>query len=509
MKIWHRIQDALLQVALQPRQLAKSLGRWMPGVGSRLTVLLLDGRWLKALQVEGRTITHLLTCPVEGKGPEEVLKIFHDACQAEGMAVGETLIANPTHLSTIRLFTLPSVDPNEVRDIVELQAEKHTPYAKEEILTDFIILEKERGGYSRVLLVIAHQDVVHRSVRLAELSNVMLERVACEAEGLVNWFHAVRRGEVKVSSSAAVLVIEVDGTTTTLLVMQRGQPYFHRNFAFGMEQLHQDPTQAGQRLVGELQRSIEAVEAEAGAAKITDILLTGRVERLQELKTLIESGLNLPVHVAAPWAGAQLSETAAASAERLPDLSFASLVGLALAPSRIDLTPKASKLRQVFESRARAVVVVACQVSAVLVLVSLFVIGRALKEQRYYQQLQKLYQANAPAALKIEEGFTQINFVRERLRHQGELLNLVDALAKLSPKGVQWDALTFTQGEALILKGESEALPRVYEFVASLSNAGLFGTVPTPRVSQRKTGEGEQGVTDFEIRCPLVPPKKS
>jgi len=61
----HRFQDALLRLALQPRNFAKTLSRVIPGAGSPgLTVMALDGQWLKCLQVDGsghaRRITKLL-----------------------------------------------------------------------------------------------------------------------------------------------------------------------------------------------------------------------------------------------------------------------------------------------------------------------------------------------------------------------------------------------------------------------------------------------------------------
>ncbi|MBI4598499.1 MAG: pilus assembly protein PilM [Candidatus Omnitrophica bacterium] len=504
----HRFQEALLQLALQPRRLAKSLGQLVPAAASQgLSVAVLDGRWLKLLQAHGRSVAKVAAIPIEGKGPEEIAKALQDHCAAEHVALHDVLLANPTHLSTIRVFTLPSVDANEIRDIVELQAEKHTPYAKEEILLDFAVLDRERAGYSRVLLVIAHQDVVHRSVRVMELSNLLLERVACEVEGLVQWFQMVRR-RVSTPGAGPTLVIDVDGSTTTLLVMQRGQLVFQRNFALGMEHLHRDPAAASQRLIAELQRSVEAVEAEGSASKIQDIVMTGRVERLQELKTAVESAFGLPVNLAAPWGAMELAEEASTAAERLPEISFASLVGLAAAPSRIDLTPKATKLRQAFEARARSLVVMACQGLGVLLLISLLIMGRAQQQHRYYETLQALYNTDASEAFDIEQGLASINFIRERLRHRGELLNLVDGLVKLSPREVQWDALTYTQAESLIVKGESNALPKVYEFAASLSNSALFTDVPPPKVSQRKGGaDDEQGITDFELRCSLVPPK--
>lgn len=505
-----QIREVLVQLALKPRQLVKSLSRLAPDAASHgLTVLSLDGQWLKLLQLEGaagaRRITKLMACPVEGAGAEEILKTFQGTCATEGVPPREALIANPTHLCTVRLFSLPSTDPKEIRDIVELQAEKHTPYAKEEILTDFKVLDRDRSGYSKVLLVIAHQDVIHRSVRVVEASGFPLDRVGCELEGLVNWFQRVKRKAGQAAPAESALLVEVDGSTTTVLVMQRGQLQFHRSLATGAEQLAEEPAQAGQRLVGELQRSLEAVEAEGLTGKIQEVVLTGRIERLGELKTLIEQGLDVPVQLVSPWAVGELSETARQASERLPDVSFASLVGLALSPSQLDLTPEATKLRHAFEARAKTLVTLGSQVVAALVLASVLMVGRAQKQQRYYEALRSLYQQTTQEAATVEEGLRQLEFVKERLRHRGELLDAVSALAKFSAEGIKWDSLTFTEGEGLLLKGTSVELPKVYEVVAGLDGDPLFGQVEARRVSKRKAGE--QDVADFEITCPLASAK--
>ena len=51
MKQQPRVHEALLQLALQPRNLAKLISQGMPGAASRtVTLAVLDGQWLKLLQ---------------------------------------------------------------------------------------------------------------------------------------------------------------------------------------------------------------------------------------------------------------------------------------------------------------------------------------------------------------------------------------------------------------------------------------------------------------------------
>ncbi len=127
-----------------PRSVSRgaSLSRWIPKGPPGLTVLSLDGQWLKVLHVQGRTfartVTALIAHRIEGMNEPDVLTWLQEAWASSHLEAGTVLIANPSHLTTTRVFTLPATDPAEIREIVELQAEKHTPYAKEEILTDRI-----------------------------------------------------------------------------------------------------------------------------------------------------------------------------------------------------------------------------------------------------------------------------------------------------------------------------------------------------------------------------------
>ena len=500
-----RLRKVMVAVALQPRQWVKQLGRYLPEVASQtVTILTLDNQWLKLLQVTGpfrtRRISKVLAMPVEGRKPEELSQLLKDLCATEGAPAGEAFVAIPTHLCTIRLFSLPSIDQKEIRDIVELQAEKHTPYAKDEIVTDFLIMHRDASGYSRILLVIVHQDVVARIVQLVESSGLMLDRVGCEVEGLLQWVQMARKSGSS-STSGRALVVDIDGSTTTVLVVDRTQLLFHRSLATGAEQLHDDPAQAGARLLSELQRSLEALELEGTGAKIQEVWLTGRMEQLGNFKGLLEQGLHVPVHLVSPWLEQPMSEGVKVALERLPNVSFAGLVGLAMVSSTIDVTPQAAKLRHAFEAKAKALVSLGCQGIGALVLIAFLLIGRAQKEQWYYRALSKVYQRSAQEAEQVESAIHQVGLVKEQLRHRGQLLAAVQALASRTAPEIRWDSIAFTEGEGVILKGTSTELPKVYEFVAALDAEPLFGQVQARRVSKRK-GEEEE-LTDFEIVCPF------
>lgn len=496
-----RLRDTVLSLLLQPRQLAKSLSQLAGGPRQGETVLAVDGQWLKVLQVDGprgaRRIACMAAAPLVGPAADELARSFEELCRVEGLSPREVLIANPTHLSTVRLFSLPSIDPNEIKDIVDLQAEKHTPYAKEEVIADFKILDRDRSGYSRVLLVIAHQDVVQRPTRLIEAARLPLDKVGAEIEGLIAWAAAHPRPGA--SAAQVTLVVDVDAGTTTLLIVHQHQPVFHRSLATGAEQVADDAAGAGQRMVTEIQRSLEALEAEAPALKVQDVLLTGPIEPLEPLRAALESGLQLPVRLVPAWDGCELSPAAHAARARLPRVSFSGLVGLAFNESTITLTPHTMRLRQAFEARAQALVLLGCQLVGALILVSLLIIAQAQQQQQYYRRLQGLHETVAQDAEAVEQALHRLELVQGQLGNRGALLTLVEQMALQSPPGIQWDSMVFTQGEAVLLRGTSGELPKVYEFAAALRGTGLFSEVEASRIAKR--AESDAGVTDFELRC--------
>lgn len=475
------------------------ISQWVPASAQALIVLSVDGRWLKVLQAVGRppfrTVTALLAHRVEGLSDEDILSWLKEACAARGIEPGPVVVANPSQLTTTRLFTLPSTDSAEIRDIVELQAEKHTPYAKEEILTDFQIVERDRAGYSRVLLVLSHQDIVHRGLKLVEGMGWPLESVGFELEGLVNWFRATASG----TPNDGILVVEVDSETTTLVILHGDRPYFHRNLGMGVQQLFADPSGGPGQFAAELQRSLEAFEAEGFNLPLARVILTGQATRFPGLKDRIQQELELPTLVALPFERSPMADPALTQEESLAQVSFASLLGLTMRPAEIDLTPHTLKLHRAFEDRAKLLLGLGCQVIGMLVLVSCLIIGKVYKQERYHAWLLRQQQATTGEAQTMEADLQRLEFVKNWLKGKGRLLEVVKLLNDNTPPAIQWDALAFTKGQPLSLKGVSEEIPKVYEFTAALKRMPLLTDVEARRVTKRKVNDKD--VTEFEIIC--------
>ena len=119
--------------------------------GRRKQVVLVEigSEWLKIVQVEAAgkalAITKLHLERFESVGA--------DLTRAIAAAVRQHKFANipvisclPRQSVNIRMLDLPSTEPSEIADMVDLQATKQTPYSKDEVLCDHRILGSNRAG---------------------------------------------------------------------------------------------------------------------------------------------------------------------------------------------------------------------------------------------------------------------------------------------------------------------------------------------------------------------------
>jgi Tfp pilus assembly protein PilN len=469
------------------------------------TVLALSHQRLKIIHSvrrgTSRTIDLMHVEPVAGLSEEEVLQWLKRFWSERGLEPGEVVVAVPEALTTLRTFTLPATDPKEVRAIVELQAERYTPYAKEEILTDWVMLESGLSGYSKVLVVVVHQDVVHRALRLLQGMGWPLERVGFELEGLGHWL----RGAIQPDDEKGkLLVAEMERETTAVAVFQAGKLLHHRSLALGMEVLEEGSEAGPNRFVAEFQRTLEAFEIEGLDRQGMEIVLTGLATQMPAFGVTLQQALDLAVRVVPMSDGIPLDDRVRMDPQTLQAASFASLIGLALGDGTVDLTPKALRLERTFEIRSRAILQVGCQVLAGLLLVSFWMIGRAYEDQRYLAWLTQQQAKLAQEAKELSNFLDQVKMVEEWMAYSDELLEAMDELQKKTPHTIRWTSLAYQKGDRIHLKGLSPEVPKVFDFVAELKKSQRFSDVQARRTNPVKVQEEDW--IEFEIVCTLRPP---
>jgi len=78
--------------------------------------------------------------------------------QIDDMAIKTPLIfcPIPNQVAMTKNIEVPSRDIKEVEEIINLQAGRHTPFAREEIIVDYLNLGVYKRAYTKILLIIVY-----------------------------------------------------------------------------------------------------------------------------------------------------------------------------------------------------------------------------------------------------------------------------------------------------------------------------------------------------------------
>ena len=78
---------------------------------------------------------------------------------------------------------IPSIDHKEIKEIVNLQASRHTPYSREEIIIDYVDIGSYKSSYTKVLLIIVARPIIKRNFDILSKAKIEIERVLLAPEG--------------------------------------------------------------------------------------------------------------------------------------------------------------------------------------------------------------------------------------------------------------------------------------------------------------------------------------
>ena len=85
-----------------------------------------------------------------------------------------------------------------LKEIIDLQAGRHTPYSREEIIIDYINIGTFRENYTKILLIIVTLSVVRRQLEILAKAGLSTEEVLAlneksEAKSIKKIIEKVRR----------------------------------------------------------------------------------------------------------------------------------------------------------------------------------------------------------------------------------------------------------------------------------------------------------------------------
>jgi len=464
----------------------------------------LSGNILKVAHIKfspnKKEVVDLLSRDITGMTDIDISKAIQDSVSGFKANRVDIIDIIPSHLIITKNIEIPSTQENEIKEIVRLQAGRHTPYSREEIIIDYIEIGTYRHSYTKILLVIVAKNLVKRHNEIFEKAGFKLDKVLLVSECLAYSITKALRLEAE---NIPTNIVYVDDSFTDFSVILKNRVIFIRSIPIGMTQLKSEKEIYEKRFVDEIKKSLEAYLGE-DIEKIPNMLvLTGAEDKLRGIEILLNNTLHLPVKLWTYFENVNISEKAYKQASMAKSVSFLDVVASVLncAEMKINLIPEEVKVRKSIEERGRDLIKTGVFILTIFILAFFILICRIIFEGEYLKNLNSRYAILDKEADKLEKYFVRIGAVKNYITKRGSSLDVLAELHSITPLDIELSEVRYDDQGKISVKGTAGAMSSVFSFVDNMDKSKYFEAAKSKYTTKRK--EGAKDLTDFEIAASI------
>ncbi len=477
----------------------------LPGMGGRdLIGLDISDTDLKLAHVrcsgEKKEVAALYSRKIAGLPNNEISKIVSDLFRMLDIKNPHIVATIPSNLIITKNIEIPSVNPKEIKDIINLQAGRHTPYSREEVVVDYINIGVSKHNYTRILLVIVTRSIIKRQFDIIDKAGLRLEKVLFAPEGLAWAASKIIKLETADLPSSFV---HIDENFTDFSVVFKNKVVFVRSIPIGSQYLADEKEKYKTRFIEEVKSSIEAYQNENIEKNLHAMVITGAIEDCPGLEVLLANDIHMPVKAVPYLKNLVTAGEALKTVYSTKRISFLNVIAplLAWEEIKVDLIPEEIKLKRQLEERGRELIKTGIFILTIFVLICISLISNIYFKSTYLRSLNRNFNSLNKEAEKLERDFTRVSLIRNYLQEKGRALEVLSELHGIAPIDISINNIRYDSEGKLNIRGSTESMSTVFSFVTEMEKSKHFKDVKTRYTSKRK--EGTKDMTDFEIVCLL------
>jgi type IV pilus assembly protein PilM len=442
----------------------------------------------------------ILTRSISGLSDASISKIVSVSFNELGAKNADIINTISSNSIITKNIEIPSIDPQEIKEIINLQAGRHTPYSREEIIVDYVDIGVYKRSYTKILLVIVARNIVDRQYKILEKAGLKLENVFFAPESFAWFVTKILKLE---NADSPVNVIHVDEDATDFAVFFKYKVMFLRSIPIGARQLMDDKEKYYAKFSEELKKSFEAYQSENIEKSPYMAVLTGAVGELNDLETVLSNTLRLPVRTLHYFKNLLVSSEVLQSPALPKNVSFFNIITTLFASQelKIDLTPDEIKLKKSLQERGRDLIKTGVFVLTIFILIFSILISGIYFRNTQLKSLNARFQPLDQEAQVLAKDFAKVTLIRNYLSKRGYSLEVLMEVYSLIPLEIEANEIRFDEQGKFSLKGTAESMSVVFSFVDSMGKSKYFKDVKTKYTTKRK--DGTRDVTDFELAALL------
>lgn len=400
----------------------------------------------------------------------------------------------PSNLVMPKNIEIPSINEKEIKEIIDLQAIRHTPYSRNEIVTDYAVTGVFHERYSKVMLTIGKKEIIQDQINILRLARCNPDRVVLEAEAISNWCWRLMPEEAREKPAA---VIHLDLFSSDFSVIYRQKSIFIRSLPLDKAELLKNET-AKENFFSEISKSLEAYNSE-------------NIEQAPEALYLISS-FNFPESFLAEISEKIKIKTLFLDYSRsplfpvLPDnlksqdnISFFPLLVCppVLPDLNSNLMPEDLKMQKELQEKAKDATKIAVFVMLGIVIIFSYLFTKIFFKQIYLQEINQKYIAENEKANILNDISGRTAVVKRFVAQKGKVLDALVKLVSAMPEEVYFNSVVFRSDSTLTITATADTMSRVFSLVTILENNESFTNVKVDFTRSRVVGGKE--IADFGI----------
>jgi Tfp pilus assembly PilM family ATPase len=461
----------------------------------RAVIIETGGDWLKIAEIQpcGKGIA-VSKLHLEKVGDDAGLasRALAQACRTLKLDRSSVVACLPRQMVNIRMLELPSADPAEIEDMVELQVGKQTPYSRDEIVYDYRILGSWKPGYTRVMMAIIQRSALRERYYVFEEAGVNVSKVSVTSEALLNWYAFVDNGN---ADDKATALLDIDSFYTDFLVISDKGLVFSRSILVGANQLIDDPDNFADKFSREVKNSMEICRGEQQGLSLSRVLISGAGANVGGIAVRLNRELGLKCEIVeSAGAARKMPGSPSVKEANYRYVSITPLIGAGLDTDALEfnLVPDSVRLRKGLSEKARNLSVMGMLIMAGLVFLSLFGTLKLFARKAYLGEMLREYSELRPQAEKIDQMREISRLAAEQRDPSQNMIILLSRIRGLLGDDVKLENFEIEVGAGsgkFRVEGNASSSREVYSLVRRIEQAENFCDVKESGIaSVPKTG---------------------
>lgn len=475
---------------------------------SKFVAISISPALVKAVQVTSAGVVEKLARRSVAGG--EVDAAISGALAGFSIKGAGILCVMPGDVATTKHLEVPSVDAQEIESILALQATRHTPFNKDEIITSYVRIGSPRPNFTEILLIVVKRDAVKEKLAFMRKAGLDTTAVLFAPEGIARFYAKA----INAKKGVKLALLDIAMQSSNVIVVADGNPVMTRNIPIGIEHVAADPAALAQ-VAQEVKASIDAFEQEGGTRPAKFIVTTGH-PALAGVDAALSAAVGVQVEMM-PYAGVVkgFSGFKQQLAAEFADESALDIIATAAAAARCgaDLVPQEIKDQRSVAEKGHETMK-----AGMFVLLALLFVGCGLLSRVYFKDLflkRNLldnYAKQKEEVSVLEDTINKTRVLQAYLQARQMPLEAIRELYSIIPEEMYLSSVSMDDADNVTIQGVSESMSRVFAVVTALEESRLFENVKTKSTTAKK--DRGKDVAAFEIvlklsvrgeRAPVTP----